>query len=130
MAGKARGGDDWTLPLPVRRVERSPYAALPDDQWPLTIPAVAHVMREGLDLAPATILVGENGSGKSTLVEAVAIAYGLSREGTGCSATWRTTPAPPVESASHRSQTSTGSATAGPSSRCSTPAASPGTGSS
>ena len=72
---------DWTAPLPVRRVERSPYAALPDDRWPLTIPAVAQVMREGLDLAQATILVGENGSGKSTLVEAIAIAFGLSREG-------------------------------------------------
>jgi predicted ATPase len=72
---------DWTATLPVRRVERSPYAALPDDRWPLTIPAVAQVMREGLDLAQATILVGENGSGKSTLVEAIAIAFGLSREG-------------------------------------------------
>jgi predicted ATPase len=63
MAGKARGGDDWAVPMPVRRVERDPCAALPDDHWPLTIPAVAHVMREGLDLAPATVLVGENGSG-------------------------------------------------------------------
>jgi predicted ATPase len=77
MAGK----DAWTVPLPVRRVERSPYAALPDDQWPLTIPAVAQVMRDGLDLSAATILVGENGSGKSTLVEAIAMAFGLSPEG-------------------------------------------------
>jgi predicted ATPase len=93
MAGKARGGDDWAVPMPVRRVERDPCAALPDDQWPLTIPAVAHVMREGLDLAPATVLVGENGCGKSTLVEAVAIAYGLSREGgsTGAMHTTRDT---------------------------------------
>jgi predicted ATPase len=72
---------DWTVPLPVRRVEASPYAALPDDEWPLTIPAVAQLLHEGLDLAPATILVGENGSGKSTIVEAVAMAYGLSGEG-------------------------------------------------
>jgi predicted ATPase len=81
MAGNAGSPVDWPPPLPVRRVERRPYAAIPEDQWPLTIPAVGQVLREGLDLAPATILVGENGSGKSTLVEAVAIAYGLSREG-------------------------------------------------
>jgi predicted ATPase len=72
---------DWTVPLPVRRVEASPYAALPGGQWPLTIPAVAQLLRDGLDLAPATILVGENGSGKSTIVEAVAMAFGLSGEG-------------------------------------------------
>jgi predicted ATPase len=50
--------------------------------WPATIPAVAQLLDEGLDLSPGvTFLVGENGSGKSTLVEAVAIAYGLSPEG-------------------------------------------------
>ena len=93
MAGKAGSGGEWTLPLPVRRVERSAYAVLPYDQWPLTIPAVGQVLREGLDLGPATILVGENGSGKSTLVEAIAIAYGLSREGgsTGAMHTTRAT---------------------------------------
>ncbi|MCR1783028.1 AAA family ATPase [Nocardioides carbamazepini] len=48
----------------------------------MTIPAVAQVVREGLELAKGvTFLVGENGSGKSTLVEAVAVAYGLSPEG-------------------------------------------------
>lgn len=48
----------------------------------MTIPAVAQVMREGIDLARGvTFLVGENGSGKSTLVEGIAIAYGLSPEG-------------------------------------------------
>ena len=63
MAGKAGGEVDSTVPLPVRRVERSPYAALPDDQWPLTIPAVAALLREGIDLGPGTVLVGENGAG-------------------------------------------------------------------
>lgn len=66
--------------LPVRsiRVEEP----LPGDVWPMTIPAVAQVAREGLVLAPGvTFLVGENGSGKSTLVEAVAEAYGLPPEG-------------------------------------------------
>ena len=52
------------------------------DEWPMTIPAVAQVVRDGLDLAKGvTFLVGENGSGKSTLVEAIAVAYGLSPEG-------------------------------------------------
>lgn len=50
--------------------------------WPTGIPAVAQVLREGLELDPGvTFLVGENGSGKSTIVEGVAIAYGLSPEG-------------------------------------------------
>lgn len=96
MAGNSREDDAWTAPLPVRRVEASPYAALPDDQWPLTIPAVSQVLRDGLDLAPATVLVGENGSGKSTLVEAVAMAYGLAPEGgsTGAAHSTRATESP------------------------------------
>ena len=50
--------------------------------WPYALPAVAALLRDGLDLAPGvTFLVGENGSGKSTLVEAVAQAYGLGVEG-------------------------------------------------
>ncbi|MCG8150115.1 AAA family ATPase [Pimelobacter simplex] len=48
----------------------------------MTVPAVAQVVREGLDLPKGvTFLVGENGSGKSTLVEAIAVAFGLSPEG-------------------------------------------------
>ena len=67
---------------PVVRVDLSPDAALDPRQWPLTIPAVAQVAREGMDLAKGvTFLVGENGSGKSTIVEAVAMAFGLSPEG-------------------------------------------------
>ena len=50
--------------------------------WPMTVPAVGQLVADGLHLpAGVTFLVGENGSGKSTIVEAVAIAYGLSREG-------------------------------------------------
>lgn len=65
---------------PVVRV--SAERALDNDGWPMTIPAVAQVVRQGLTLAPGvTFLVGENGSGKSTLVEAIAVAYGLSPEG-------------------------------------------------
>lgn len=63
--------------LPVRRVQRRPDAALDARAWPATVPAVAQLLREGLDLGPATVLVGENGSGKSTVVEALAAAFGL-----------------------------------------------------
>ncbi|MDQ1289442.1 MAG: hypothetical protein QG622_3008 [Actinomycetota bacterium] len=47
----------------------------------MTVPAVRQLARDGLDLGPATVLVGENGSGKSTVVEAVAAAFGLNPEG-------------------------------------------------
>jgi predicted ATPase len=67
--------------LPIRRVERSRYDELDPAQYPASIPAVAQVLREGLDLGALTVLVGENGSGKSTLVEAVALAFGMSPEG-------------------------------------------------
>jgi predicted ATPase len=67
--------------LPVRRVEREPEVELGADEWPAAIPAIGQLLRDGLDLSPITVLVGENGSGKSTLVEAVAAAYGLSPEG-------------------------------------------------
>lgn len=67
--------------LPVRRVERAAGRALPVDQWPATVPAVAQLLADGLDLGPATVLVGENGTGKSTIVEAIATAYGLQPAG-------------------------------------------------
>ena len=66
---------------PVRRVEAGDRAALDPAVWPGSIPAVGQVLRQGLDLGRATVLVGENGSGKSTLVEAIATAFGLSPEG-------------------------------------------------
>jgi predicted ATPase len=69
---------------PVVRVTAEPDRLddLAADDWPMTIPAVAQLVRDGLDLPKGvTFLVGENGSGKSTLVEAVAVAYGLSPEG-------------------------------------------------
>ncbi|MDN4175504.1 AAA family ATPase [Nocardioides sp. SOB77] len=66
---------------------------LPLRQWPMTVPAVEHVVRRGLDLAPGvTFLVGENGSGKSTIVEAVAEAYGLGVEGGSTGARHTTRP--------------------------------------
>lgn len=64
------------------RVSRDPGTDLDPATWPLTIPAVAHLLKQGLVLpAGVTFLVGENGSGKSTLVESIALAYGLSPEG-------------------------------------------------
>jgi predicted ATPase len=67
---------------PVVAVRPNDDAPTPGTQWPTSIPAVAQVLREGIDLSPGvTFLVGENGSGKSTIVEGVAIAYGLSPEG-------------------------------------------------
>ena len=77
--------------LPVRRVDGLPGTR--SAGWPWTMPAVRQVLDTGLDLGPVTVLVGENGSGKSTLVEAVALAYGMSREGgsTGARHTTRET---------------------------------------
>src|SRR6516225_11913014 len=51
-------------------------------RWPFTMPCVAAIARDGLELrCPVTFLVGENGSGKSTLVEAIAEAFGLDARG-------------------------------------------------
>ncbi len=67
---------------PVRRIDARPGHTLSGHAYPGSIPAVAQVLSEGLDLEPGvTFLVGENGSGKSTIVEAVATAFGLSPEG-------------------------------------------------
>jgi predicted ATPase len=67
---------------PVRRVVANEHAPIGSPDWPMSIPAVAQVLREGLDLAAGvTLLVGENGSGKSTLVESIAMAFGLAAEG-------------------------------------------------
>ena len=67
---------------PVVSVHPNDDAPTPGPSWPTSIPAVAQVLREGIELDPGvTFLVGENGSGKSTLVEGIAIAYGLSPEG-------------------------------------------------
>ncbi|MFE6735470.1 AAA family ATPase [Microbacterium sp. NPDC057650] len=67
---------------PVVAVRPNDDAPPPSGEWPTSIPAVAQVLRDGIDLDPGvTFLVGENGSGKSTIVEGIAIAYGLSPEG-------------------------------------------------
>lgn len=67
---------------PVVRAFVDPERRPPAREWPMTVPAVAQLVRDGLDLPPGvTFLVGENGSGKSTIVEGVAMAFGLSPEG-------------------------------------------------
>ncbi len=71
-----------SLQLPVRRVVVDLAADADPAVWPATVPAIRRLLSDGgLDLGPATVLVGENGSGKSTLVEAIAMAYGLNPEG-------------------------------------------------
>jgi predicted ATPase len=51
-------------------------------RWPASVPALAQVLRDGLELpAGLTVLVGENGSGKSRVVESLAGAYGLNPQG-------------------------------------------------
>ena len=65
------------LPGPDLRVDEIRVSA-----WPASVPALAQVLRQGLELpAGLTVLVGENGSGKSTVVETLAEAYGLNPQG-------------------------------------------------
>ncbi|HEY1705044.1 MAG TPA: AAA family ATPase [Trebonia sp.] len=68
-----------------RAIRPAPASALAPDQagtWPASVPAVRHILENGLDLPKGiTLLVGENGSGKSTLVELIAEACGLNPMG-------------------------------------------------
>src|ERR1700756_5324997 len=65
------------LPGPDVRVDEIRVSA-----WPASVPALAQVLRDGLELpAGLTVLVGENGSGKSTVVETLAEVYGLNPQG-------------------------------------------------
>lgn len=82
---------------PVRRFRPDPGAPRPDaGMWPVTVPAVAQILRDGLELLPgATVLVGENGSGKSTVLEVLAAALGLNAEGGSVSSRHITRPSEP-----------------------------------
>ncbi|MEV8215265.1 AAA family ATPase [Leifsonia sp. NPDC077715] len=67
---------------PVRRILPDPDAVIDRAAWPATVPAVAQLLRDGLELPRGvTFLVGENGSGKSTVIEGIATAYGMPPEG-------------------------------------------------
>jgi predicted ATPase len=63
--------------LPIRRVCLRPGSSPPSGPWPAGIPAVRALLDQGLDLGPATVLVGDNGAGKSTIVEAIATLLGV-----------------------------------------------------
>ena len=79
---RGRRGSIGGVDRPVRRLERHPDAALDPAAWPDSIPAVAQLLTDGLDLpAGVTFLVGENGTGKSTIVEAAAEVLGVHPEG-------------------------------------------------
>lgn len=66
----------------IRSVRPDPQDPVDVSSWPATVPAVAQILRDGLDLpAGLTILVGENGSGKSTVVEMLAEACRLNPQG-------------------------------------------------
>ena len=67
---------------PVRAFRCGPDPRFDPHRWPATVPAVAQILRAGLELpAGLTVLVGENGSGKSTVIETLAEAYGLNPQG-------------------------------------------------
>lgn len=67
---------------PVRAFVPGPGVAVDQARWPASVPAMAQLLHEGLELpAGLTVLVGENGSGKSTVVEGLAEAYGLNPQG-------------------------------------------------
>ena len=80
MGGITAGGEFDARP--VRAFLPGPDLRVDASVWPARVPAVAQLLREGLELpAGLTVLVGENGSGKSTVVEALAEAYGLNPQG-------------------------------------------------
>src|ERR1700720_32705 len=67
---------------PARAFTPGPGVDVDESRWPASVPAVAQLLREGLELPPGlTGLVGENGAGKSTGVEGLAAAYGLTPQG-------------------------------------------------
>jgi len=81
---------------PVRAFRPGPGRPADPDRWPATVPAVAQMLRDGLDLAAGlTVLVGENGSGKSTVLEILAEAYGLNPQGGSALAQFRTSGSEP-----------------------------------
>ena len=81
---------------PVRAFRPDPGLPAAPGCWPATVPAVAQMLHDGLDLpAGLTVLVGENGSGKSTVVEILAEAYGRNPQGGSALAQFLTTDTEP-----------------------------------
>jgi len=74
-----------------RRISQHLGDGIDMSSWPATVPAVAQMLRSGLDLgAGVTVLTGENGSGKSTVVEVIAEACGLNPQGGSAKARYQT----------------------------------------
>ena len=80
----------------VRALRGDPGNPADRDSWPATVPAVAQILADGLELAAGqTVLIGENGSGKSTVVETLAEACGLNPQGGSALAGYLTTRSEP-----------------------------------
>ena len=74
-----------------RQIHRYGGGEVDHSRWPATIPAVAQILAEGLDLITGvTVLAGENGTGKSTVVEMIAEACGLNPQGGSAKTTFQT----------------------------------------
>jgi predicted ATPase len=74
-----------------RQIHRYGGGEVDRSRWPATIPAVAQILSEGLDLITGvTVLAGENGTGKSTVVEMIAEACGLNPQGGSAKTTFQT----------------------------------------
>ena len=84
----------WVMtPSPIlRRVSAEPGQPAPSGEWFMSVPAAAQLLREGWELSPMTVLVGENGAGKSTLMEAIGVAFGMGAEGGSTGARHATRP--------------------------------------
>jgi predicted ATPase len=69
---------------PVRAFLPGPDLRVDESVWPASVPALALVLRDGLELpAGLTVLVGGNGSGKSTVVGNPARELGRPQPGGG-----------------------------------------------
>ena len=67
----------------LERISVVPGADYDPDAWYFGIPAIAQLRDAGLQLGPATVIVGENGTGKSTLLEGIAVLAGFDEGGGG-----------------------------------------------
>jgi len=75
----------------IKAVRHDPGSPVDGDRWPATVPAVAQILRDGLELAAGlTVLVGENGCGKSTVMEMLAEACGLNPQGGSAGSQYQT----------------------------------------
>jgi predicted ATPase len=81
----------FTVGRSIKAVRQDPGSPVDADSWPATVPAVAQILHDGLELAAGlTVLIGENGSGKSTVVEILAEACGLNPQGGSAGSQYQT----------------------------------------